>query len=80
MTGVHPLAKAATPSTSPTMTKFVFIAAPPDHVANDFLTIKRNGFTKVTKRKPENYSQTRERRPEVRHPGFATKLLAKAAG
>jgi hypothetical protein len=51
MTGVHPLAKAATPSTSPTMTTFVFIAAPPNHIANDFLTIKRNGFTKVTKRK-----------------------------
>src|ERR1700722_133137 len=62
MTGVHPLTKAAKPSTSPTMTTFVFIAAPPDHIANDFLTIKRNGFTKVTKRKPGSCSQNRERR------------------
>src|ERR1700689_1655013 len=60
MAGVPPLAKAATPSTSPTMTTFVFIAAPPDHIANDFLTIKRNGFTKVTKRKPGGCSQNRE--------------------
>jgi hypothetical protein len=77
---VQPLTKAARPSTSPTMTTFVFIAAPPDHIANGFLTIKRNGFTKVTKRKSEGRSQNRERRPEVPHPGFATKLLAKAAG
>src|SRR5580692_7735105 len=60
MTGVHPLTNAATASTSPTMTTFVFIAAPPDHIANDFLTIKRNGFTKVTKRKPGGCSQNRE--------------------
>jgi hypothetical protein len=51
---VQPLASAATPSTSPTMTTFVFICRPPDYNANDFLTIKRNGFTKVTKRKPQS--------------------------
>jgi hypothetical protein len=53
---------------------------PVPYIANDLLTIKRNDFTKVTKRKPESYSQSRENRPEVPHPGFATKLLANAAG
>jgi hypothetical protein len=62
------------------MTTFVFIAAPPDHVANDFLTIKRNGFTKVTKRQLRICSQNRERRLEVSCPAFATNPLAKPAG
>src|ERR1700722_16966441 len=58
MTGVQPLTKAITPSTSPTMTAFVFIAAPPPYSANDFLTIKRKSFTKVTKRKPGDVHKT----------------------
>jgi hypothetical protein len=55
MTCVQPLTKPIKPSTSPTMTAFVFIAAAPSpYTANDLLTIKRNGFTKVTKRKTQN--------------------------
>jgi hypothetical protein len=80
MTGVQPLTKAAMPSTSPTMTPFVFIAAPSPYTANDLLTIKRNGFIKVTKRKLRICSQNRERRLEVCRPAFATNPLAKLAG
>jgi hypothetical protein len=63
------------------MTAFVFIAAaPPPYTANDLLTIKRNGFTKVTKRKSRNRSQNRERRLEVSRPAFAINPLAKPTG
>ena len=80
MTGVQPLTKPMKPSTSPTITAFVFIARPADLTANDLLTIKRNGFTKVTKRKTWSCSQNRERRLGIPRPGFATNLLAKPAG
>ena len=59
---------------------FVIAAAPSPYPANDLLTIKRNGFTKVTKRKTRNCSQNRERRLEVSRPAFATNPLAKPAG
>ena len=61
MTGVQPLTKPITPSRSPTMTTFVFIAAPSIYTANNLLTIKRNGFMKVTKRQLRICSQNRER-------------------
>ena len=65
MTGVQPLTRAATRQHKPHNHHIRLHSRPVDRTANDLLTIKLNGFTKVTKRKPERHSQNRERRLDV---------------
>ncbi len=79
MTGVQPLTRAARASTSPTIEHIRLHSRPVDHTANDFVTIKLNGFTKVTERKPRRHSQNRERRLDVPIQGFATKAFSETA-
>src|SRR5579863_3437311 len=81
ITGVQPLTSALAASASPTITTFVFIARPVDSTGNDFLTIKLNGFTKVTtERERGSISQNRECRLDVPIQVSPRILLAKRVG